>query len=384
VDSANIASVSIQVISNIAAGPVAQLVWSTQPGLATNGQPFRQQPVLMTADSLGHPSVNGLPAFVPVTISQTGGAGPFLGTTNFNIGTAGSNGVVRFANLQINSAGASNQLTACVSAGSPASLLTNGNFNSPNSTATPAGWTTWTYGGGYANHELIAPASGVSGNYDGSYQMTCGAANTSGGGGIYQIVPAGAGLDYNLTADSGIQDWWWPAGEIRLFFLDANSNGLQTNTLSVTTGISGYDTGKPYQPYQLNATAPAGTTQAKVEFAGFGGGSVWFDNAVLLESNGVPALASATTLPFTVFSPASQTNAVLGIVQNGGGVFTLNFLGTVGARYYVQATTNLAPPVDWRSLDGSTNTVMSSNGLWSFTTSNPAPICFYRAATAYP
>jgi aryl-phospho-beta-D-glucosidase BglC (GH1 family) len=383
VNSANIATASILVLSNTN-GPATQLIWSTQPGLATNGVPFGQQPLLQTADALGNPSTSSLPASLIVTVAQSAGHGQLLGTTNFNIGTSGSNGVVHFANLQINSAGINNQLLASVPPTPPVSRLANGNFNSPNSTTTPTGWTTWTYGAGYANHEVITPAASVLGNYDGTYQMTLGAANTTDIGGTYQTVSATAGLTYYLSVNSGVQNWWWPYGEMRLFFYDAGMNGLQTNILSVTTGITAYDTGKPYQQYQLSATAPVGTTQAKVEFVGHGGGSVWFDNAVLIESNSTPAFAAAATLPFTVYSVASQTNSVLNLTDNKDGTFTLNFMGTVGATYYVQSATNLAPPINWQSVAGSTNTVTNSSGLWFFTATNFAPQTFYRSAVGYP
>lgn len=382
VNSANIATVSIMV-SNNTASPATQLIWTTQPGLATNGVPFGQQPALKTADQFGNPTTNGLSTTLNVTVAQSAGNGPLSGTTNFNIGTSGNNGVMSFSDLQINSTGPNNQLTASVAPNPPRSLLTNGNFNLPNSTATPTGWTAWSYGGGYANHEVITPAPSVLGNYDGSYQMTLGAANTTDGGGVYQIVPATAGLICNLAVASGVQNWWWPSGEIRLFFLDAGINGLATNVLSVTTGISGYDIGKPYQQYQLSTTAPAGTTQVKVEFAGFGGGSIWFDNAVLTESNSLPALAPATTVAFTVFAPASQTNAVLNMTDNKNGTFTLNFLGTVGVTYCVQTATNLTPPVYWLALAGSTNTVTNSSGLWSCTSTNSGSQRYYRSAVTY-
>jgi hypothetical protein len=268
------------------------------------------------------------------------------------------------------------------------SRLTNGNFNLPNSTAAPANWTTWSAGtGAYANHEIITPTNSVKGNYDGTYQMTAGATTTTGSGGVYQIVPATAGLNYTLTVSSGVQNWYWPSGEMRIFFLNSLGAGLATNVLSVTTGITGYDIGKPCQPYQLSATAPAGTAQAKVEFAGYGGGSVWFDNAVLMESNSLPALVAVTTLPFTVYPPAppvSQTNAILSLANNRDGSFTLGFAGTVGVAYYVQTVTNLTPPADWQPLAGSTNTVTNGDGSWFFTVTNSGPQDYYRSAAANP
>ena len=41
------------------AGPVTQLIWTAQPGNATNGAPFGTQPVLITADAFGNPSTTG-------------------------------------------------------------------------------------------------------------------------------------------------------------------------------------------------------------------------------------------------------------------------------------------------------------------------------------
>jgi hypothetical protein len=105
--------------------------------------------------------------------------------------------------------------------------------------------------------------------------------------GVYQTVSATAGLTYDLTVESGAQNWWWPDGNMTLFFLDASSDILSQKALDVTTGITGFGQGLPWQSYNLSATAPAGTTQVKVEFAANyntstgGGGTVFFDNADL-------------------------------------------------------------------------------------------------------
>jgi lysophospholipase L1-like esterase len=373
------------VITN-AAGTATQLIWSTQPGLATNGLPFSQQPILQTADASGTASTVGVPPSLLVSVAHTAGAGVLSGVTSFDIGTAAGNGDVTFSNLQISTAGAANQLTASIPTMLATSRLANGNFNSPGSVAAPTGWTPWSFGGGYANHEIVSPAPSVLGNYDGTYQMTCGAANTTGGGGCYQFLSAGAGLVYTLSVSSGAQNWWFPSGEIRLFFFDANTNGLATNILSVTTGISAYDVGKPYQQYQFSAVAPAGTTQAKVEFVGYGGGSVWFDNAVLTESNAVLASASAATTPFAVYPAinAAQTNYITGVVNNGDGTFTINFAGVTGGQYYVQTTTNLAPPINWKVLAGSTNSVINPGGTWTCTITNGGSRRFYRSVAVIP
>lgn len=181
-------------------------------------------------------------------------------------------------------------------------LLLNGNFNSSSSGTAPDDWTTWTSGSGYANYEVLSQSVLIdqndgtvhpdnTGNYDGSYQMTLGAAATDGsGGGVYQMASATAGLTYDLNVDAGAQGWWLPTGQIRLFFFDASNNQLALTQIDTTDSLHNssngglgdqYDIGVAYQNWNLTAVAPAGTTQAKVEFAGYGGGSCWFDNASL-------------------------------------------------------------------------------------------------------
>jgi aryl-phospho-beta-D-glucosidase BglC (GH1 family) len=392
IDSVRNATVSIQVVSNSVAGPVTQLVWTTQPGLATNGLPFAQQPVLQTADQYGTPSTNGLPATLGVTVLQSAGTGPLAGLTNLNIGTAGWQGVIQFVDLQINSAGSNNQLRAetPVMTNPPSgNLLLNGNFNSPGSTAPPDNWQPWTFGGGWANHEI--PTTGANtGNYDGTYQMSVGGFENAGGG-VYQVVPASAGVEYSLTVDGGAQAWWLPTGEIRLFFL-GGTNVLSSTVIKTTDSIHApdvYDAGVAYQSWGLNAIAPVGTTHAKVEFANpVGTGTAWFDNAVLLSGQvSAPVLASATTLPFTVQAyvpPTSPTNRIVGITGMGGGAYSLQFIGTPGVGYYVEAATNLVPPVLWAPIVGSTNTVAATNGVWSHIVTNNALQRFYRSATLSP
>ena len=176
--------------------------------------------------------------------------------------------------------------TVCLMSGvTHANLLSNGDFNTPNTTDPPADWASWTFGTGpFVNHEFPSTAPSTIGNYDGTYQMSIGGTDTSSGGGIYQTVAATAGETYSLTVDAGAQDWWLPTGEVRLFFLDAADAELDSTVIKTTDSIHDpdlYDVGVPYQTWGFDATAPVGTTQAKVEFAGFGGGTAWFDNASL-------------------------------------------------------------------------------------------------------
>jgi hypothetical protein len=215
-----------------------------------------------------------------------------------------------------------------------ANILDNGNFNKP----LPGVWSTWTYGGGWANRQNDASSD------DGSYYMACGGSSQgSSGGGFFQTVNAPAGYVYTLSVQSGVQAWWWPQGEMRLFFLDQNGLGLQTNIMSVTTGITAYDTGLPWSNYVVSATAPAGTAQIKVEFASqSGSGTVWFDNAVLtapvttpditgLYPNGDILLQSTNHLAFTATSGSSITN--IQVILNGTDVSSsLSISGTATSK----------------------------------------------------
>ena len=92
-------------------GTVAQLAYTIQPGAATVGAVFGQQPVVVTQDQFGTLSTTGLVATQNVVINLSAGSGLLTGTTSLNIGTGGGNGTVSFTNLQIDAAGVK-QLTA--------------------------------------------------------------------------------------------------------------------------------------------------------------------------------------------------------------------------------------------------------------------------------
>jgi hypothetical protein len=102
-------------------GPVAALAFTTQPGSAVAGVAFGQQPVLETVDAFGNPTTTGLPSSVIVNVALTNGNGSLLGTTSYDIGASGSNGVVNFNDLAIDAAGSGDQLIASTSmpTGSP-------------------------------------------------------------------------------------------------------------------------------------------------------------------------------------------------------------------------------------------------------------------------
>jgi hypothetical protein len=95
-------------------GAATTLVFSTQPGGATAGAPFGQQPVVKTQDSVGNDTTAGLPTHLDVTVTLSAGTGSLQGTTTLDIGTAAGNGIVGYTDLRIDSAG-SKQLTASAS-----------------------------------------------------------------------------------------------------------------------------------------------------------------------------------------------------------------------------------------------------------------------------
>lgn len=181
-----------------------------------------------------------------------------------------------------------------VSAGAQ-NLLLNGDFNLPGDGSSASDWTAWAWGGGWANTEIPGWS------FDGSYQLSAGASG-NGGGGTYQIVSATAGLTYSLSVESGADAWWLPTGTMTMFFLDASAAEIDSATRTTvdpavygpqygypTNPNAANDKPHPWQNFSLIATAPAGTTQIKVEFAsndsaaspGTATGSVGFDNAIL-------------------------------------------------------------------------------------------------------
>ena len=82
---------------------------------------------------------------------------------------------------------------------------------------------------------------------------------------------------------------------------------------------------------------------------------------------------------FYAFDSTVAAPVVLGITRPTGGTVKLDFSGSPGATYYVQATTNLLSRADWQTV--STN-VAPASGLWSYTdATTPFPQRYYRAFT---
>jgi fibronectin-binding autotransporter adhesin len=81
----------------------------------------------------------------------------------------------------------------------------------------------------------------------------------------------------------------------------------------------------------------------------------------------------------------SQTNVIAGITNNQDGTFTLTFLGTPQAEYYVVASSDASVAMtNWAPVIGSTNTVTNSSGIWQLTVTNNGLQQFYRSTAAAP
>ncbi|MEY2428394.1 MAG: hypothetical protein QOJ40_1279 [Verrucomicrobiota bacterium] len=151
-----------------------------------------------------------------------------------------------------------------------------------------------------------------------------------------------------------------PAADLPTGNVIFSANGAPFATNALVSGSIGAST----------ASLPSGTNAMTAEYLGDGN---------FLGSTG--ALNQVVTSSVT----CSQTNAVLSMADNHDGTFTLTFVGTPQAQYYVLASSDLAAPMtSWTPLADSTNTVTNVNGLWQFTVTNTAPQQFYRGTAIVP
>ncbi|HWX21680.1 MAG TPA: hypothetical protein VN578_17385 [Candidatus Binatia bacterium] len=111
----------------VSVGNVAQVVWVTQPGLATNGIVFGQSPVIKTADAGGYITVNGLPPVKIVQVALYSGSGILSGILTTNIGTTGGNGTVTLPNLQITTGGTAQLIATDIGLGFNPTNIISGN-----------------------------------------------------------------------------------------------------------------------------------------------------------------------------------------------------------------------------------------------------------------
>ncbi len=146
-----------------------------------------------------------------------------------------------------------------------------------------------------------------------------------------------------------------PSGDV--VFL-ANSVPFSTNAL--VSGIASAST----------ASLPVGTNTVAAQYAG--------DGNYLGSSDSVQQVVQSALV-------YSQTNAIAAMVNNGDGTFTLSFVGTPQAQYYVVTSSDPTTLMSgWAVLPSSTNTAPAPNGVWSVTVTNDTSQRFYRSAAVHP
>jgi hypothetical protein len=200
----------------------------------------------------------------------------------------------------------------------------------------------------------------LGGTNAGSYTLTepTATADITGAGTTTALVssqnPSGPGSNVTFTATvssvAGI-----PAGNV--VFL-ANNVPFSTNTL--VGGSIGAST----------TSLPLGTNRVAAQYAVQGN--------YLGSTGAVQQVVQSSVV-------LSQTNVVSSMVDNGNGTFTLNFIGTPLAKYYVVSSADpLTSMSIWDILTDTTNTAPPPAGMWSVTVTNNAAQKFYRAAAVNP
>jgi hypothetical protein len=171
------------------------------------------------------------------------------------------------------------------------------------------------------------------------------------------VNPSGPGTNVTLTATvAGVP----PAADPPSGDVVFSANGLPFATNTLVSGTINAST----------TSLPLGTNAITAQY--LGGGN-------FLGSTGSVAQVVESSVT------CSQTNALLSMADNHDGSFTLTFVGTPQADYYVSASLDLAAPMtNWMPVAGSTNTVTNVSGLWQFSVSNTAPQQFYRSTAVLP
>jgi hypothetical protein len=171
------------------------------------------------------------------------------------------------------------------------------------------------------------------------------------------VNPSALGSNVTFTASvNGVP----PAADLPTSNVVFSANGVPFATNTLVSGGATVST----------ASLPSGTNTLTAQYLGDGN---------FLGSTG--SLAQVVQAP----GASGPTNTILSIVDNSDGTFTLTFVGTPQAQYYVVAGSDLTTPTSsWVPLPGSTNTVTNTDGLWSYTVTNTDPQQFYRSAAVVP
>lgn len=165
-----------------------------------------------------------------------------------------------------------------------ANLITNGDFEIAGTNGYAAGWEGWAWGDSPFNEHTV---KGLTDGGNDTQLLNMGNGWYMGGAGAFQTVAATAGLEYQLSVDSGAAAWWQPTGLMEMFWLDATNGVIGSVARLTVDGEAGVpnDTLQPMQTYVLSGYAPGGTESVKIEFSSRMpegvGGAITFDNASL-------------------------------------------------------------------------------------------------------
>jgi hypothetical protein len=198
----------------------------------------------------------------------------------------------------------------------------------------------------------------------------------SGSGPVMGTTPGG----FNYAFDTGT------AGQVSLVVTSTNNNNPPVANPATYYRLAGSPLTILIANLATNWSDPDGNplTLASVDATSTNGGTVTYDGTNIYYSD-----ANNVTDQFGYTISDGQGGTAQGIVtvlmaqQNisgwnfSNGSLTLNFTGIPGSTYWVEAATNLAPPVNWMPI--STN-VAGLNGQWQFTDTQTTnfPQQFYR------
>lgn len=421
-------------------GNVEQLVWTTQPGQATNGFTFGTPPIIQTADAGGNVTTLGLPAVKYALISIYSGTGALFGTVMTNIGTAGGNGTVVLTNLGITLPGVFQLSVQDIgNAYNPTNISAANNcqlwLDAADGTTlngASAGSTVsfWNDKSGHANNatgaatlvidpllSATSPGQAYAVHFNGSQQLAMNLnslsnspytilvmeVGTSKSGGSSYFIGNNGGYNTDLTLGVGYQTatqfrWQQYADDLnynasftnvmaRQWTMNLNaastiSKNLYLNSTLVGTASSGFLTG----PNLVNGTVGCGSYLGDVaEIVVYNASLNINDQTNLqnyLDNKWLTGLSPATTQPFAVIAPVYRPSFNYVAVNKIGGVpFSIAFSGINGptnGTYIVLSSTNISAPLStWSPV---LTNLFNGNGAFSNTVpiDGTKPMQFYR------
>jgi hypothetical protein len=391
----------------VSVGNAQQLVWITQPGLATNGFSFGIQPVIQAKDAGGNFSTLGLTALKDVLVSIYAGNGALLGAVIANIGTAGGNGTVALTNLSISQTGTFQLLVQDIgNAFNPTNIEAAANCqlwldaadNSSLSTnAVGSTVSRWNDKSGSLNHasgaatlasnsllSATSPGRAQSLHFNGGQQFTMrlnslsnspytifvmevGAGKTSGSsyfignsGGFGTDLTLGIGyqttaqfrwqqyaddLNYNATFTNLIARQW----TMNLAATPSTTKSLYLNSTLVGTASSAFLKGTNLVNGTVGSTSYLGDIAEVIVYNSSLSASDQTNLQNYLGNKWLTGLSPAISQPFTVVVPVYYPLFTqIGVVNSNGLPSSITFSGTNGppkGSYRVLTSTNLAMPL---------------------------------------